>query len=85
MKMPKDTTKRRPPKYKALTVELEESIAKRLEDRAAASSRYRHGGDVAAQIVTLYLDFYEELQEEAEAYRRRQYRRARRQGFRLVK
>jgi hypothetical protein len=85
MKMPESTTKRRRPKYRRLTVEVEESVAARLEARAASSSRYRHGGDVAAQIVTLYIDLYDELQEEKARFVERQVRRERRRGFKAGK
>jgi hypothetical protein len=85
MKMPESTTKRRRPKYRTLTVEVEESLAARLEARAASSSRYRHGGDVAAQIVTLYIDLYDESQEDKARFVERQIRRERRRGFKAVK
>jgi hypothetical protein len=85
MKMPKDTTKRRQPKYRTLTVEVEESVAARLDALAGTRARYPDSGAVAAETVRLYLDLLEELEEEMTAYKERQFRRARRQGFKLVK
>lgn len=84
--MPKSTTKRTPPKYHKLTIEVEESIAARLDALVGTSARYQNAGDVAAETVTLYLDLLEELETDMAAFKQRQRLRVLKQsGVKAVK
>jgi hypothetical protein len=79
-KMPKSTTKRRAPKYRTLTIEVEESIAARLAALAGTRARYPEAGAVAAEVVTLYLGLLEELETDMATFVERQKRRVLRRG-----
>jgi Arc/MetJ-type ribon-helix-helix transcriptional regulator len=78
--MPDRTTKRRAPKYRKVTIEVEESIAARLDALVGTSARYRNAGDVAAETVTLYLDFLEEVEADVAAFRQQQRRSVLKKG-----
>ncbi len=79
--MPKSTTKPLRPKYRKLTIEVEESVAARLDAYVGTRARYEDAGAVAAAVVTDYLAFFEEFETEMAAFRARQ----RRQKLRELK
>jgi hypothetical protein len=73
--MSKITTKRRPQKYRRLTVEVREDFAKRLDKSARTYSRYQSPNDVAAECVHLYLNLLERVDKATESFKRRQIQR----------
>ena len=84
--MSKSTTKRTLPKFRKLTIEVEESVAASLDALVGTSARYQNAGDVAAESVTLYLDLLEELETDMAAFKQQRRRRVLKQsGVKAVK
>lgn len=61
--MPHPTRGKRKVKYRKLTIEVEESVALRLDEMAAKYPRYQGPEEVASEAVSIYLGLLEEVEE----------------------
>jgi hypothetical protein len=63
-----------PQKKEKAAVELDKDILARLE-KLAKRPRYRHVGDVAAEIIRLYVPLLEDVEDQMDEFRQGQFER----------